>query len=205
MQHPFKIKAFLRKPLTIAMLGLSIIVVPTFGVLLWAFTQPTSTALSSSSDMQKFIKSGKRVAFSLRTQDGKMFRKKDLYRHHVLAVFGNTPCEDSCSARVQSIVKAQDVFKDDLQPLIPVFISTNPQQEKSVTLKEFVKLQGSRLIALTGRKSEIDRAKLFFQVKPPIEEGIYLMGPGHKWLGRYMGDPSPQKLSEWMRSFVVKK
>lgn len=204
MSNAFNIKDFIKKPLTIMVLGLFIIVVPTFGVLIWAFTQSTSTPLSSSPSVQNFKIAGERTAFNLRSQNGDVLQKKNLYRHYVLVVFGKTSCGNSCAAQVNSITNAVDVFNDEVQPLISLFISTNSTQDRQAVLEEFVKPFGPRLLALTGRQNAIDRAKLFFQAPKASEKGIYLMGPGYNWLGHYTGEMTPQKVSDWMRTFIVK-
>lgn len=104
----------------------------------------------------------------------------DTYRGRwMLVFFGFTFCPDVCPTGLQTISAALDKLGPAGNPIVPIFITIDPERDTPAALGEYVKLFDDRLVGLTGTKEQIAAAaksyRVYFAKVTPKDASAYLM------------------------------
>lgn len=79
--------------------------------------------------------------FNLLDSDGREFSDKDLLGKYYLLYFGFTHCPDICPEELSKIAEAVEIVKmsDSTAPLLPVFITCDPERDTPSIIKSYLK------------------------------------------------------------------
>lgn len=133
--------------------------------------------------------------FTLTDHTGARRTEADYSGRYMLVFFGYTNCPDFCPLGLQSMAETLDALGDDAEPIVPVFVTVDPERDTVAVLKDYVGLFHPRLVGLTGGTEEVAAAAKAYRVyyaKAPAEDGddylmdhstfTYLMGPDGRYL-----------------------
>ncbi len=97
----------------------------------------------------------------------------------MLVYFGYTYCPDVCPTELQTISVALDKLGPAGKPIVPIFITIDPERDTQAALAEYVKLFDDRLVGLTGTKEQVAAAarsyRVYFAKTTPKDASAYLM------------------------------
>ena len=107
----------------------------------------------------------------------KKFTDKDLLGNYCLIYFGFTTCPDICPDELEKMSEVIDIVEKEMEkqkntttsahessPLVPVFISIDPERDTTKVVKEYVKEFHPKLIGLTGSKEQCAKAARAYRV-----------------------------------------
>ena len=112
----------------------------------------------------------------------KKFTDKDLLGNFCLIYFGFTTCPDICPDELEKMSEVIDIVEKETEkqnsndnnassssslkrtPLVPVFISIDPERDTAKVVKEYVKEFHPKLIGLTGSKEQCAKAARAYRV-----------------------------------------
>ena len=114
----------------------------------------------------------------------KKFTDKDLLGNFCLIYFGFTTCPDICPDELEKMAEVIDIVEKETEkqnsnpdnnasssssslkrtPLVPVFISIDPERDTANVVKEYVKEFHPKLIGLTGSKEQCAKAARAYRV-----------------------------------------
>ena len=114
----------------------------------------------------------------------KKFTDKDLLGNFCLIYFGFTTCPDICPDELEKMAEVIDIVEKEMEkqnsnpdnnasssssslkrtPLVPVFISIDPERDTAKVVKEYVKEFHPKLIGLTGSKEQCAKAARAYRV-----------------------------------------
>ena len=113
----------------------------------------------------------------------KKFTDKDLLGNFSLIYFGFTTCPDICPDELEKMAEVIDIVEKETEkqnsnpdnnassssslkrtPLVPVFISIDPERDTAKVVKEYVKEFHPKLIGLTGSKEQCAKAARAYRV-----------------------------------------
>ena len=114
----------------------------------------------------------------------KKFTDKDLLGNFCLIYFGFTTCPDICPDELEKMAEVTDIVEKETEkqnsnpdnnasssssslkrtPLVPVFISIDPERDTAKVVKEYVKEFHPKLIGLTGSKEQCAKAARAYRV-----------------------------------------
>jgi len=106
----------------------------------------------------------------------KKFTDKDLLGNYCLIYFGFTTCPDICPDELEKMSEVVDIVEKEVEkqksnttahessPLVPVFISIDPERDTTKVVKEYVKEFHPKLIGLTGSKEQCAKAARAYRV-----------------------------------------
>ena len=114
----------------------------------------------------------------------KKFTDKDLLGNFSLIYFGFTTCPDICPDELEKMAEVIDIVEKETEkqnsnpdnnasssssslkrtPLVPVFISIDPERDTANVVKEYVKEFHPKLIGLTGSKEQCAKAARAYRV-----------------------------------------
>jgi len=113
----------------------------------------------------------------------KKFTDKDLLGNFCLIYFGFTTCPDICPDELEKMAEVIDIVEKETEkqnsnpdnnassssslkrtPLVPVFISIDPERDTAKVVKEYVKEFHPKLIGLTGSKEQCAKAARAYRV-----------------------------------------
>ena len=114
----------------------------------------------------------------------KKFTDKDLLGNFSLIYFGFTTCPDICPDELEKMAEVIDIVEKEMEkqnsnpdnnasssssslkrtPLVPVFISIDPERDTAKVVKEYVKEFHPKLIGLTGSKEQCAKAARAYRV-----------------------------------------
>lgn len=157
--------------------------------------------------------------FSLTDQNGRRVTDRDFTGKYRLVYFGFTYCPDVCPVDLQVAGQGLRLLeKSDPQvaaKVQPIFISVDPERDRSAVLKPFVEAFHPRLIGLTGTEAEIkDVAKrygVYFSKQEPSASGDYLVdhsrslllfGPDGAPIAIVPHEKGPQGVADELRLWV---
>ncbi len=82
-----------------------------------------------------------------------------------IVFFGYTHCPDVCPATLGNISATLNEFnKDEIQAIVPVFISLDPDRDNAAKADAYAKHFDPRILGLSGTKEQIEKAKEAFAV-----------------------------------------
>lgn len=134
--------------------------------------------------------------FTLTDHTGARRTEADYDGRYMLVFFGYTNCPDFCPLGLQAMAETLDALGEDAEPIVPVFVTVDPERDTVAVLKDYVGLFHPRLVGLTGSTEEIAAVAKAYRVyfaKAPAEGGgddylmdhstfTYLMGPDGRYL-----------------------
>ncbi len=152
--------------------------------------------------------------FTLLDQDGNKFSSQILKGHLSLVYFGFTFCPDICPTSLQKlseVITTLDKYQIDV---MPIFITIDPNRDKSALLKEFLGHFHPKLIGLTGSEEEVKKVAELYKVYYAIAEShtkdddkymldhssfIYLMDKNGKYMKHFYMNSKPEEIIEYIR------
>ncbi|XP_069812393.1 protein SCO2 homolog, mitochondrial [Dendropsophus ebraccatus] len=149
--------------------------------------------------------------FSLTDHKGQPCCKKDLKGNWVLLYFGFTHCPDICPDELQKLSSAVFLLDKDpsLPPVLPVFISVDPERDNVAELAKYVSDFHPRLKGLTGTQEQIKAVaqayRVYYSAGPRDEDNdyiidhtilIYLLNPDGLFTDYYNRSVNDQELAE---------
>jgi protein SCO1/2 len=99
-----------------------------------------------------------RIAFSLKTLDGRTVGVGDLPPTWLLVYFGYTFCPDICPSALLDLGRVLDRLGPLARRIQPVFITVDPERDTPELLAQYVAAVEPRMLALTGSSDEIRAA-----------------------------------------------
>jgi cytochrome oxidase Cu insertion factor (SCO1/SenC/PrrC family) len=151
--------------------------------------------------------------FSLTDQNGRRVSDKDFLGRPMLVFFGFTFCPDICPSGLQVMAAALDQLGPKGEPIVPVFVTIDPERDTPEQLKSYLASFHPRMIGLSGTLAEItDVAKkyrvYFKKVKDEKSSAdytmdhstiMYLMDAKGQFVAHFSHATSADKLSEGLR------
>lgn len=94
-------------------------------------------------------------SFSLRTEDGTTYSKKDLAGHWTLAFLAGTRCTDNCAATLQTLRG----LRESIEPSHPrprfLMVATDPHRDTPQALRDYLEPYGDGFHAVTGNHDSL--------------------------------------------------
>jgi Uncharacterized protein SCO1/SenC/PrrC, involved in biogenesis of respiratory and photosynthetic systems len=132
----------------------------------------------------------------------------------MLIYFGFTHCPDVCPTELQVMGNAVDALGADGAPVVPVFISVDPERDTPDQLKDYVAAFHPRMIGLSGTPEQVAAAakayKVYFSKQPSAGAAddyqvdhtsfVYLMGPDGVLRSLFRAGTSAQAMSAEIRA-----
>ncbi|XP_072003703.1 protein SCO2 homolog, mitochondrial isoform X1 [Engystomops pustulosus] len=149
--------------------------------------------------------------FSLTDHNGQPCSKKDLRGNWVLMYFGFTHCPDICPDELQKLSSTVSQLDKDpsLPPVLPVFISVDPERDNIAALAKYVSEFHPRLKGLTGTEEQIKAVaqayRVYYSLGPRDEDNdyivdhtiiIYLLNPDGLFTDYYNRSKSDHEIAE---------
>ncbi|KAM3927111.1 protein SCO2 homolog, mitochondrial [Leptodactylus fuscus] len=155
--------------------------------------------------------------FSLTDHKGQPCSKKDLRSNWVLLYFGFTHCPDICPEELEKLTSAVSLLDKDptLPPVLPVFISVDPERDSVAELAKYVSEFHPRLMGLTGTQEQIKAVaqayRVYYSVGPRDEDNdyivdhtilIYLLNPDGLFTDYYNRSKTDQEIAESIKQHM---
>ncbi|KAG9489751.1 protein SCO2 homolog, mitochondrial [Eleutherodactylus coqui] len=149
--------------------------------------------------------------FSLTDHTGQPCSKKDLRGNWVLMYFGFTHCPDICPDELQKLSSSVSLLDKDpaLPPVLPVFISVDPERDNVAALAKYVSEFHPRLKGLTGTDEQTKAVakgyRVYYSAGPADEDNdyiidhtilIYLLNPDGLFTDYYDRSKNDQEIAE---------
>ena len=166
---------------------------------------------------------GLRGRFILTDHNGKNFTEQDMQGKYALIFFGYTNCPDVCPTSLAVLTQALKRFgeqadKDQVDKIIPYFITVDPQRDTAEILNDYVKYFDKRLVGLTGSEQMIKRVVDQFKAKYQKIEGesdqdplmylmdhtasLYLMAPDGRFITKFANGITPDVLAVELAAII---
>lgn len=104
---------------------------------------------------------------------GKPANKATFDGSHRLVFFGFTHCRVVCPIGLNlmgQIMKELDQQSTEVPPLVPIFISIDPERDSAERMKEYLEHFDERLVGLRGSDEETAKAMKSFRIEAPKME-----------------------------------
>lgn len=149
--------------------------------------------------------------FTLTDHKSQSCCKKDLRGNWVLMYFGFTHCPDICPEELEKLSSTVSLLDKDptLPPVLPVFISVDPERDNIEALAKYVSEFHPRLKGLTGTQEQIKAVaqayRVYYSAGPRDEDNdyiidhtilIYLLNPDGLFTDYYSRSKSDQEIAE---------
>lgn len=106
-------------------------------------------------------------AWELLNTDGKFEGSEQLLGNWVLIYFGFTNCPDICPVEIEKMINVVDDLQKDHQlkiPIVPVFISIDPQRDSTDRVKKYCEEFSPKLRGYTGSIDQVEKVAKTFRV-----------------------------------------
>lgn len=127
--------------------------------------------------------------FSLVDHNGRAVTDGNYKGSWRLIFFGYTRCPDVSPTMLNAVAKIVDKLGSDAKRVIPLFVSIDPERDKSAILKKYVLAFHPRVIGLTGSAAQIEDAAKAFRV--------------HYWKTRAVDDAANYQLDHSEAMFLM--
>ena len=94
--------------------------------------------------------------FDLTDQHGQKFRLSDQRGEIVLLFFGYSNCPDVCPLTMSNFKLIKEELGDQADKVRFVFVTVDPERDTQERLSEYVKVFDPEIVALTGRRAELE-------------------------------------------------
>ncbi len=102
--------------------------------------------------------------FTLKDQNGNIFRLKDHRDQIVLLFFGYISCPDVCPTTLSKLAKVYSALGDKRQQVLTVFVSVDAERDTPEKIKEYLEYFNVNAVGLTGTETQIDDVVLAYKV-----------------------------------------
>ena len=151
--------------------------------------------------------------FTLIDQDGKIRRAADFRGRFLLVYFGYSNCPDICPTTLAVMADALEKLGPKAERVVPIFITIDPERDRSGVLKAYLRAFGPRFVGLTGDVKAVAAAARAWRVyyrKRPLNGGytmdhsshLYLMGPDGKFIVHYDETLGPDGLAQALKKQI---
>ncbi|KAH7718042.1 CRE-SCO-1 protein [Aphelenchoides avenae] len=125
--------------------------------------------LAEREQQQKMMAGKARIGgeWELLNTDGKLEGSKDLRGNWLLLYFGFTNCPDICPDEIEKMIEVVDMLdreEKDKIPVIPVFISVDPERDTIERVKKYCAEFSPKLRGFTGNKEQVAKVAKTFRV-----------------------------------------
>ena len=160
---------------------------------LWLRPAPPQSTSAGDSGVMRVAGSTIGGPFQLVDHNGQTVSQADFAGKFMLIYFGFTHCPDFCPTELQIMGNAMDELGAEGAPVVPIFITVDPERDTPESIKDYVAAFHPRMIGLTGSLAQVEAAakayKVYFKKQPgPGGEAgddyqvdhtvfVYLMGP----------------------------
>ncbi|CAL2031194.1 unnamed protein product [Caenorhabditis brenneri] len=98
--------------------------------------------------------------------EGKLEGSEELRGNWLLMYFGFTNCPDICPDEIEKMVKVVEIIesKKDATPIVPVFISVDPERDSVARVKEYCSEFSDKLRGFTGTQDQVNKVAKTFRV-----------------------------------------
>ncbi|XP_063786514.1 protein SCO2 homolog, mitochondrial isoform X2 [Pseudophryne corroboree] len=149
--------------------------------------------------------------FNLSDHKGQPCSKKDFKGSWVLMYFGFTHCPDICPDELEKLSSAVSLLDKDpaLPPILPIFITVDPERDSVEALAKYVSEFHPRLKGLTGTSEQVKAVaqayRVYFSAGPRDEDNdyiidhtvhIYLLNPDGLFTDYYNRSKNEQEIAE---------
>ena len=163
---------------------------------------------------------GLRGRFILSDHKGQIFTEQDMQGKYALIFFGYTHCPDVCPTSLAVLTQAlkRPAVKEQVDKIVPYFITVDPLRDDAEVLNEYVKYFDKNLVGLTGSEQMIKRVVDQFRAKyqkEELEEGddplmynmdhtasLYLMAPDGSFITKFAHGISPDVLADELAAII---
>ncbi|KAM4747202.1 protein SCO2 homolog, mitochondrial [Rhinophrynus dorsalis] len=155
--------------------------------------------------------------FSLVDHTGRPRTKLDFRGSWVLLYFGFTHCPDICPDELQKLCSAVSLLEKDpaLPPVLPVFITVDPERDDVKALANYVSEFHPRLLGLTGTTEQVKEVaqayRVYYNSGPRDEDNdyivdhtiiIYLLNPDGLFTDYFNRGKTDQEIAESVRHHI---
>ncbi|MFA5963124.1 MAG: SCO family protein [Sphingomonas sp.] len=115
-------------------------------------------------------------AFSLTDVDGRTVTDQTLKGKPFAIFFGFTRCPDVCPTTMSRMAQLHKLLGADADKLNIVFVSVDPEHDKSEDIKSFLSMFPAPVIGLTGTPDQLKRIETAYRVyvkREPLEGSDY--------------------------------
>lgn len=102
--------------------------------------------------------------FTLKDHTGTVRTEKDYQGKLMLIYFGYSFCPDVCPTALQVMSVALQNLGGKADPVIPIFITVDPERDTTKHLSDYVKNFHARMVGLTGSADQIKQAAKVYRV-----------------------------------------
>jgi protein SCO1/2 len=105
-----------------------------------------------------------RPQFALADANGKIRNQSEFAGRHMLVFFGFTNCPDVCPATLAEVASVLDGLGDAASRVQPIFISIDPERDRTLGLAEFTSAFHPAILGLAGDATSTRAAAASFKV-----------------------------------------
>lgn len=150
--------------------------------------------------------------FSLTTQDGRAFSRRDFLNKWSFVFFGFTQCPDVCPTTMQTLKKTKALLAEHpnfINKGQVVFVSIDPERDTQAILQQYLNYFDKDFIGITGAKEKLTELTkplgiLFAKIKDDSVDSytmdhsasILLIDPQGQMLGLFSMPHDPKQLSD---------
>uniref|UniRef100_A0A1I7TZ01 Thioredoxin domain-containing protein n=1 Tax=Caenorhabditis tropicalis TaxID=1561998 RepID=A0A1I7TZ01_9PELO len=104
--------------------------------------------------------------WKLMNTEGKIEGSEELRGNWLLMYFGFTNCPDICPDEIEKMVKVVEIIESGKEhtPIVPVFISVDPERDSVARVKEYCSEFSEKLRGYTGTQDEVNTVAKTFRV-----------------------------------------
>ncbi len=157
--------------------------------------------------------------FQLVDQFGQRRANTDFTGKYMMVYFGYSFCPDVCPMGLQHITKALELLGTDIDQVIPLFITVDPERDTQESLKTYAQNWHSSLIFLTGTREQINPVLKAYKVyavkaKPDgtmadylVDHSalIYLMDRQGKLVAFFPHTTEPETIAQKIRQLLLEE
>lgn len=157
--------------------------------------------------------------FTLTDQFNKKRTNTEFRGKYMLVYFGYTFCPDVCPLGLRNISSALDLLERDLDQVVPIFITIDPERDQPEALRSYASTIHSSFVMLTGPQKELDpvlKAYNVYAVKAKPDGTmadylmdhsslVYLMDRNGKLVDFFPHTESPQKIADTIHKHLLQE
>ncbi|KAI1700848.1 SCO1/SenC domain-containing protein [Ditylenchus destructor] len=154
--------------------------------------------------------------------EGKLQGTKDFLGKWLILYFGFTNCPDICPEQLEKLIAVTNTIDEDRKsgltiPLVPVFISVDPERDTPSRVKKYCEEFSPKLKGFTGDKEQVQKIsktfRIYFSQGPKTSDDdyimdhtivMYLINPDGEFTDYFTQTKGINEIVEGIRSHVVK-